>query len=185
MRPEQLGQMRLHMGEEAALIPHEFDVPRDVGLILNLERAWKKSRYLDKQGRLLERQVKDRALPAFRASLTAEKQRFGSRLIRTALVKHVAAVHPFRVEGRMDSVSVSATVTLSSAWVVNVWSKGLAVVDGTFVIDAAGPAGTDRSLTVQAIQWRPHEREPTVAEPTIVSRKAIRSGDQWHLAAQE
>jgi hypothetical protein len=76
-------------------------------------------------------------------------------------------------------------VTLSSAWVVNVWSKGLAVVDGTFVLDASGPAGPDGSLTVRAIEWRPHDREPTVAEPAIVSRKAIRSGDQWRLAEQE
>ncbi|MGH9225406.1 MAG: hypothetical protein ACRD2W_16850 [Acidimicrobiales bacterium] len=181
MRPEQLGQMRKHMGEESALIPDEFDVPRDVGLLLNLERAWKKSRYLDKQGRLLERQVKDRALPAFRAHLTAEKQRFGSRLIRTALVKHVAAVHPARVEGRMDSVSVSATVTLSSSWVVNVWSRGLAVVDGTFIIDASGPAGSAGSVDVRAIRWRPHDREPSVAEPVIAAAKAVRSGDEWHL----
>ena len=182
MRPEQLGEMRRHLGEDAALIPKEFDVPRDVGLTLSLERAWKKSRYLDKQGRLLERQIKDRALPAFRAHLTAEKARFGSRLIRTAIVKQVAAVHPMRIEGRMDSVSVSATVTLSSTWVVNVWSRGLAVVDGSFVVDASGP---DRSVALRAVKWRANDRDPTTAEPAIVPAVATRQADQWHLMDQE
>ena len=180
MRPEQFGDMRRHMGEDAVLVPKEFDVPRDVGMTLSLERAWKKSRYLDKQGRLLERQIKDRALPAFRAHLTAAKQEFGTRLIRTALIKHVAAVHPQVVEGRMDSVSVSATVTLSSTWVVNVWSRGMAVVDGAFVMDATGEGN------VRVIRWRPHDREPTVAEPVVVAAEARRGDDgEWHLVRDE
>ena len=187
MRPEQFEMMRRHMGDQAVLLPPEFNVPRDVGMILSLERAWKKGRYLDKQGRLLERQLKDRALPALRAHLTAEKARFGTRLIRAATIHHVAAVEPARIEGRMDSVSVSATVTLSSAWVVNVWARGLGIVEGGFVLDtvalAPAPRRTPGTATVRAAVWRPHPGEPGVAEPVVVTTEAVRTGDGWRLAS--
>jgi hypothetical protein len=147
-------------------------------MVLSLERAWRKSRYLDMQGRLLEKQVRDKALPALRAHMTAAKQEFGARTIRGVQVKHVAAGQPVRVEGRMDSVSASAMVSLSSDWIVHVWGRGMAVVDGALVVEATG----SDPVTVRVVRWRPSAREPGVAEPVIVDATATLGADGWELS---
>ncbi len=177
MRPEQFEVMRRRVGPWAVLMPKALDIPRDVGMAISLERAWRKSRYLDMQGRLLEKQVRDKALPALRAHLTAAKQEFGARTIRTAQVKHVAAGQAVRIEGRMDSVSASATVALSSDWIVHVWGRGIAVVDGALVVEAEG----SDPVRVRAVRWRAAAREAGVAEPAIVDATVARTADGWSL----
>lgn len=179
MRPEQFEEMRRRVGAWAVLLPKALDAPREVGMVLSLERAWRKSRYLDMQGRLLEKQVRDKAMPALRAHLTAAKHEFGARSIRGVQVKHVAAGQPVRIEGRMDSVSASATVSLSSDWIVHVWGRGIAVVDGALVVEAEGAD----PVKVRAVKWRPIAREPGVAEPRIVDATVTRTADGWKLSS--
>lgn len=178
MRPDQFDEMRRRAGAWAVLLPKALDGPREVGMALSLERAWRKSRYLDMQGRLLEKQVRDKALPALRAHMTAAKTEFGARMIRGVQVKHVAAGQPVRIEGRMDSVSASATVSLSSDWIVHVWGRGIALVDGALVVDATGPS----PAAVRVVRWRPSAREPGVAEPAIVDATATLTADGWRLS---
>jgi hypothetical protein len=182
MRPEQFAQLRGRAGADAVLLPKELDVPREVGMTISLERAWKASRYFDQQGILIERRLKELVLPALRAHLNAEKQRIGSRIIRGAALRHVPAGQPLGMEGRMDSVSVSATVTVSSAWVVDVWARGIAVVDGAFVLAVLGPAaGGGGAAKVKAVRWRPKRGEPNVAEPAVITAEAVPAADGWTL----
>ncbi len=183
MAPEQFTQMQRWLGADAALAPKEFEVPRQVGIALSWERQWKRTVYFDKHGKLIERQLRDLALPVVRAHLTAEKERFGSRTVRRIELQMVPAGQAHKMHGQMDSVSVSATVTLSSAWIVHVWSQNLGVVDGVFVLDVLGPgaAGPD-SVEVRAVQWQPSERNLRVAQPTIVTATAVPGEDgTWHL----
>src|SRR5207302_308710 len=116
--------------------------------------------------------------------LTAEKQRFGSRVIRNVELKVVPAGNAVEIRGRMDSVSASATVALSSDWIVHVWSRGLAVVDGALVMEVLGP-GTQApgSVAVRAVRWQP--REPGVAEPKLVAAEAIPADGGWGLLLAE
>ncbi len=179
MRPDQFDAMRARLGSHAALAPKELDVPREVGMVLSLERAWRRSVFLDEQGRLIERQLRARALPALRAHLTAEKQRFGCRVIRTVTLRHVPAGRPPAITGQMDKVSVSATVTLSSEWIVRVWPRRLSVVDGAFVLDVTGP-GREK-VPVQLVRWEEHR--PGVAEPVVVDAHVMREEDGWRIAA--
>jgi hypothetical protein len=180
MRPEQFDEMRRRLGADAALAPKELDVPREVGMAISLERAWRRSVFFDEQGRIIERHLRARALPALRAHLTAEKQRFGCRVVRTVTLQHVPAGRPHGMTGEMDKVSASARVTLSSDWIVRVWPRGLAVADGAFVLDVTGP-GRDR-VPVQAVRWM--ERRPGVAEPAVVETHAVRDQDGWRLAGE-
>jgi hypothetical protein len=88
------------------------------------------------------------------------------------------------MEGRMDSVSVSATVTVSSAWVVDVWARGIAVVDGAFVLEVLGPAAGAAGTVgakVKAVRWRPKRGEPNVAEPAVVKAEVVPTGEGWSL----
>jgi hypothetical protein len=186
MRPEQFGEMRRRLGADAVLLPKELDVPREVGMALSLERAWKKGRYMDMQGRLLEKQLKDRATPAVRAHLAAEKQRLGSRMIRAVQVRLVRAGTPAAIEGRMDSVSVSATVTLSSDWIVTVWCRpNLAVADGALVLEVTGPGPEAGTCAVRAARWRWLDGEPRIAEPVIVRAVAVPTDDGYRLTDEQ
>jgi hypothetical protein len=182
MAPEQFVQMHRWLGADAPLAPKEFEVPRQVGIALSWERSWKQSVYLDKHGKLIERQLRELALPVVRAHLTAEKQRFGSRMVRRVELQMVAAGQPVGMHGQMDSVSVSATVTLSSDWIVHVWSRGMGVVDGAFVLEVLGRGAAPRSTSVRAVRWRARQGHPGVAEPEVVTADVV--GDAatgWRL----
>ena len=169
MAPEQFVQMHRWLGADAALAPKEFEVPRQVGIALSWERSWKQSVYMDKHWKLIERQLRDLALPVVRAHLTAEKQRFGSRMVRRVELRVVPAGQPLGMHGQMDSVSVSATVTLSSDWIVHVWSRGMGVVDGAFVLEVLGAGAEPGSTSVRAVRWMPRGIHPGVAEPAVVT----------------
>ena len=82
----------------------------------------------------------------------------------------------------MDSVSVSATVTLSSDWIVHVWSRGMGVVEGALVLDVVGPGATQGATQVRAVRWRPNERQPGVAQPVIVTVDVVQTDAGWRLA---
>jgi hypothetical protein len=182
MAPEQFTQMQRWLGADAALAPKEFEVPRQVGMALSWERSWKSAVYLDKHGKLIERQLRDLALPAVRSHLIAEKQRFGARTVRRIELHAVPAGRPLALHGQMDSVAVSATVTLSSDWLVHVWSRGMGVVDGAFVLEVLGPGPEPDSATVRAVLWKPLERNPGVAEPAAIVANARRTADGgWRL----
>ena len=157
-------------------------------MALSVERAWKKSLYFDRQGQLLERQLRDLAMPAIRAHLTAEKQRLGSRMVRGVKLNLVPAGRAVGMRGRMDSVSVSADVTLSSDWIVHVWSRGIAVVDGALVMQVHGPGSTPGAVAVKAARWE--QTEPGISEPRMITAEVVPAGDEagdkaggdgWHL----
>lgn len=149
MPPELFDQMPRWMGAEAVLAPAALDHQRHLGMLLSWERAWKMQGRQAKQGRLVEREVKARAVPALRAHLTAAKGAFGSRLVRGVSVVVVPAGRAPALSGRMDRVSVSAEATLSSDWVLDVWARDMAVVGGALVLTAAG----DEPASVTAVRW--------------------------------
>jgi hypothetical protein len=183
MAPEQFAQMHRWLGADAALAPKEFELQRQVGMALSWERSWKQSVYFDKHGKLIERQLRELALPVVRAHLTIEKQRFGARTVRRIELRVVPAGRPLALHGQMDSVAVSASVTLSTDWLVHVWSRGMGVVDGAFVLDVLGPGREPGGTRVRAVRWRPHEREPGVAEPSVVTAEAVPAASGgWRLA---
>lgn len=181
MPAEHFLQMHRWLGADSVLAPREFDVPRDVSMVLNWERAWKRAMYMDKHGPLLERMLRDRAVPALRAHLTAEKQRFRSQSIRTVELRHVRAGHPVGLRGRMDSVSVSATAVLSSEWIANVWATGLATVEGAFVLAVTGRGSRRDRVAVQAVRWE--ERQPGVGEAVTGPAEAVPTGGGWRIEA--
>ena len=179
MPPEHFLQMHRWLGPDAVLAPKEFDLAREVGATLAWERAWKRSVYMDKHGTILERLVRDKAVPALRAHLTEEKRRFGSLSIRTVEVRHVPAGQPLGLRGRMDSVSVTVSTVLSSAWIVRVWAAGLAAVPRAFVLEVTGPGSRPGSLAVQAVRWK--QVQPGVGEAVTGPAEAVRMGDGWRL----
>ncbi len=178
MPPDLFNRMHSWMGADAVLAPREMDLPRTLGMTWSWARAWRRASYLDKQGRLLQDQAKERALPPFRQHLTAEKQRFGSRVISRAEVRIVADYEQATVSGQMDKVGVRAQASLHAWWLVEVWPLGIAVVDGAFVVEMVEPHWT-RPL-VRAARWDdsgPARRSPVVA----LARLHVLGEGGWRL----
>jgi hypothetical protein len=151
MPPELFNRMQTWMGADAVLAPKEMELPRSLGMTWSWARAWRRTSYLDKQGRLLQELAKERALPPFRQHLTGEKQRFGSRVISGAQVRIVPDHEEATVSGQMDRVGVRARASLHAWWLVEVWPLGIALVDGAFVVELVERHWT--RPVVRAVRW--------------------------------
>lgn len=79
-----------------------------------------------------------------------------------------------------DSRGTHGALSLPLAWFTDVWARGLALVDGCFVLEVM-PLGRRRdSLDVLALRWERRQRELSRAAPTRAL--AVRRGAGWRLA---
>ncbi len=182
MPPEIFAQMHTWLGDNAVLAPPEMDLPRQLGMTLSWARSWRHWRYLDKHGGLLQARGTELALPLFREHLLIERQRFGSRVISSAKVAIVPDTDVAGITGRMDRVRVAAAVTLHPSWLVEVWPRGFAVVDGAFVIDVVEDS-RERPL-VRAVRW--DDRGEGMRKPVTAPARLARDGDgAWILTWED
>ena len=182
MPPELFSRMHTWMGADAVLAPKEMALPRSLGMTWSWARAWRRASYLDKHGRLMQDQAKERALPPFRQHLTAEKQRFGSRVISGAQVRIVADHEEATVTGQMDKVGVRAQAALHAWWLVEVWPAGIALADGAFVVEVV-ERDWARPL-VRAARW--DDAGPGRKIPVVRLARLHRSDDgAWGLTWDE
>lgn len=81
------------------------------------------------------------------------------------------------VAGHLSFLGGGAAVRLPLSWLVTVWSRGLAVVDGFLVLEARG--GPD-VVDVEAVRWQ--SRRPLSAEAVVAPAVARRDADgRWRL----
>ncbi len=177
--PELYVQMRDRLGPERILGPGALVEPSELSLLLTWERAWRASAYSDSgHERLLERQLGDRA----RAPLSDHVAQWSRRLEcgRTPAVE-VKLARPGRLPGAVGSIDrfgARATVTLGVGWALDVWARGLAVVDDGFVVEILPSPG---ALGARALRW---ERQVDGgARPVVVPARLGRdAGGSWRLA---
>ncbi|HEX3393340.1 MAG TPA: hypothetical protein VHS52_02340 [Acidimicrobiales bacterium] len=178
MPPEIFLQMHTWLGDNAVLAPTEMDLPRQLGMTLSWARSWRHWRYLDKHGGLLQARATELALPLFKQHLLIERQRFGTRVISSAKVTIVPDTDVVGVTGRMDKVRVAAAATLHPAWLVEVWPRGFAVVDGAFVIEVV--TDSRNHPLVRAVRW--DDREAGMRKPvSALARLGMTGEGEWGL----
>lgn len=183
MPPELFTTMSSWLGPNAHLAPAEFKLPRDLGMVLSWERAWRATAWLHrKQPRLLEAALRDRAVAPLREHLAANKAACGVRMVSQATVNVVTGdTTPF-LEGKVEGIGIRATAHIRGSWVVEVWGRGMAVVDGAFVLEAAylGPAGQAAAFRVRAVRWekRGERSWSPVAADAVVTRD---DSGHWRL----
>jgi hypothetical protein len=181
MPPEIFDRMHTWLGDDAVLAPEELDLPRQLGMMASWTRSWKQWAYLDKHGRLLQQRAKELALAPFRQHLNAERQRFGARVISSAEVRVVPDHEPATVTGQMDRVAVRAVVTLHAGWLVDVWPRKAAVVDGAFVLAVLEDSWT--SPLVRAARWE--DRGGGRPVPVVAPARLVAGPGGWHLAWED
>lgn len=184
MPPELFGQMHTWLGENAFLLPAEFALPRNLAMVLSWERSWRYHSWLHtKQADLLAGQLQEKALAPLRHHLNAWKSKTGARVVAGCQVALTPSNRPASVEGTTDGVAMRAVARLHARWLVDVWPRGIAVVDDAFVMEVAHSVSLD-DLRVVAVRW---EREgsgswATVAAPARVHRDPGPSDEPWHLS---
>lgn len=181
MPPEIFNQMHTWLGDDAVLAPKEMDLPRQLAMMVSWARSWRQWRYLDKHGRLLQDRAHELAAPLFRQHLTLARQRFGSRVISSAAVRIVPDTEVPGVIGQMDPVKVAATAALHPSWLVEVWPRGFAVVDGCFVIEVMEDSW-ERPL-VRAVRW--DDGNGRIRRPVAAVARLEGGNREWHLSWEE
>lgn len=182
MSAELFRQVQARVGDDPLLAPGPLGAVRELGLLLTWERAWRRSAYFSDHGRLLAEQVRARALDPLRGHLRFWMRHLGCRRISAVDVELQRRGQEASLSGEMDSVGVRATATLGTPWVLGVWARGLAVVDGAFVVDVSDETGGDDGVVaVRAARWERQAggRSSPVVAPALAERRADGS---WGLA---
>lgn len=185
MPPDLFGQMHNWLGDHAFLLPAELALPRRMAFVHTWERAWRFESYLPtKQAQLLTDELRDKALPALREFLNGSKARTGARIVAGAQVALTPSNEAPTVEGTTDRVTMRASARLHGTWTADVWPRGIAVVDGAFVVDLRRARTLD-DLEVVAARWEPAAGGgwATVEAPARVRRDTPDGG--WRLTWDE
>lgn len=183
MPPDLYGKMHTWIGESAFLVPAEFDLPRRLAMTLSWERAWKFEAWLPtKQYDLLLGELKEKALAPLRQHVNAWKAKTGARVISGCQVAMIPPTKPATIVGTTDRVALRAVAHLQSRWLVDIWPRGIAVVDDAFVIELAEQLTLD-DLRVVAVRWEPNGPGTwgTVGALARVRRDPSAGDGAWHL----
>lgn len=191
MATEIFGQLQSRVGDDAILGPGELAAVHQLGLALTWERAWRRGAYYTDHERLLAALLRAKAQGPVRDHLRHWMKLRGCRRISSVQIEVARAGVPASLLGEMDSVGVRATATLGVGWLVGVWARGLAVVDGGFVLDIDVPGGRRMStvtedLDVRAVRWEADAEQPGRSRPCDAPARLERLGDgTWRLDWQD
>lgn len=162
-------------------LPPEFRRMLVLAMIVGIDRRWRDEAYRD-----AHREHVEPVLDATAAQLLVRSARHGrdslKRYAPFDIETHaLARDEPPRCSVRFDEDGGGGTVALPLAWFTDVWSRGLALVDGSFVTRCVGPATADPTARhVLAIRW---ERDggdafKAVQAPALATRD---DGGAWSL----
>jgi hypothetical protein len=98
--------------------------------------------------------------------------------LRVAIWKE-APGEPTVLQGDFTSRGGFVAVSLPARWLTRVWARGLACVEGAFVIDVDAPAPASR-VNGTVVRWAKHLGGHWV--PVPATRSIERRGGQWHIA---
>ncbi|MGI8808378.1 MAG: hypothetical protein ACR2KK_11135 [Acidimicrobiales bacterium] len=170
------------LGANAFLLPAELALPRRMAMVVSWERLWRKESWLQsKQAKLLSAELTDKALPPLRQHVNAWKPKTGARVVSGCKVALLPTVESPTIEGSTDRVAMRVVAKLHGRWLVDVWPRGIAVVDDAFVVELEEALSLN-DLRVRAVRWEPKGPGTwaALAAPARVWRDAG-TGGAWRL----
>lgn len=180
MSIELFRQVQSSLGPAALLAPGDLAARNQLGLMLTWDRAWKRGAYFSEHGRLLHDHIRPDVLTLLREHLKFWMAENGCRRMSSAALEVPPKATAASLHGEMDTVGVRATVSLTATWVVQVWGRGLALVDGAFVLEVLGHAEHGAAVLVRAARW--DEAEPGMFRPVAAPARVRRDpAGAWRL----
>jgi hypothetical protein len=180
-----LAQLRAdHQTEERQallrLLPAELREPLALAVLEGAERRRVDTAFWEQHGEYLQIMLGQRVAPAIEESMRAWRRHFAPQARFTIEVWVALPGEAPSIVGLVDDGGGWAAACLPLAWVRNVWAKGIAVVDGCFVV-AAGRAARDGIRKALALRW---ERNHDVGSVPVLETAVIRmspTGPVLHL----
>lgn len=129
------------------------------------DRAWFAARSSD-----LQTALSGRASPAVETCMRAWRGRLAAHHLLTVECWVVGPGEPATLCGLMDDAGGWAAACLPLGWLVDVWARGIALVEGCFVLEvrSADPSGLRLSVTAARWERRLPAGSTPVLEPAIV-----------------
>ena len=178
---EVLDRMRTEMAAEhrrslLSALPEDLRMRLGLAAIVRAgrrqgDRLWFASRSGDLQTALTAR-----VSPAVEASMRAWRGRLARHHTVTVESWIAAPGEAANVCGLMDDLGGWAAACLPIRWLVEVWARGVAVVDGCFVLEVHGGG---EQLAVTAARWE--RRLPTGSTPVVEPAVLHRVDGGWRL----
>ena len=179
--PDMFRRMASWLGPNAYLAPAELETPRQLGVVLNWERSWRRDARTTNLGSQLAEELSGRAEPPLRRHLTAWTTRLDLPGVRSAEVRLARAGYPASLEGSMDSEGARATAHLDVTWLHRVWGRGVAVVDDGFVLQVLEDEKPSPAMVVRAGRWHP-DGPPGGYRPVVGTARVTRDGAGWVIS---
>lgn len=142
------------------VLPPELRQPLALSVVARLERHWHKDEFRRRHHRRVEPVLAAVAAPLLEQSTRGQQRK--NRKPPRGFVTEAVLLEPGeqpRCEVWSDRQVVHATVKLPLGWLIDVWARGIAVVDGYFVlaVELVSPDGTElrvRVVRVRRWSWR-------------------------------
>jgi hypothetical protein len=180
---EVLDRMRTQIAAEhrrslLSALPEELRVRLGLSAIVRAERRQGDRFWFAPRAPDIQTALTARVAPAVEASMRAWRGRLAGHHVVTVESWIAAPGEVATVCGLMDDAGGWAAACLPIRWLVDVWARGVAVVDGCFVLEVSGD-GDDR-LAVTAARWE--RRLPAGSTPVVDPAVLHRVDDgTWRL----
>lgn len=183
--PDVLDQIRAQHADERrrallSALPDEMRVRLGLAAVVRAlrqqaDRPWFGSREED-----LRTALASRVVPAAEACMRAWRGRLDRRHPLTVECWAASADETPSVYGLVDDSGGWAAVSVPLSWLVRVWARGFALVDGCLVLDVLDPSDSGGPLTVSATRWE--RRLPSGSTPVVEPALLLRMVDGgWRL----
>jgi hypothetical protein len=160
-------------------LPEELRMRLGLSAIVRAARQRRAGPWFRSRAEDLQTALSSRAAPAVQQSMRAWRRRMSSHhsLIVESWIARPG--EPANLCGLVDDAGGWAAACLPLEWLVDVWARGVAVVDGCFVLEVAGEGQSPDRLPVTAARW---ERcLPAGSTPVVEPAVAFRVDGGWRL----
>ena len=173
-------QRRMWVDTLMAVLPLELRRALALSAVVHIERRWHDDEYRRRHARHIEPVLTAVATPVF--ELSARRWRRNLELHRrlAARTRLLSPGEEPTCAVWADRRRIHAALALPLSWFTEVWGRGIALVDGCFVMGVVDGATDGKELRVHAI--RPEREDWATARalesPALVTR---RGGGPWRL----
>lgn len=152
-----------------------------LSVIVGVERHWHDEGFRGKHARDVESALTAITLPLFEQSVRHWRRNLKAHATFVVESWLRESEEEATCAGWVDGAGAYAALSLPLSWFTEVWTRGIALVDGCFVVELTGRSPDGTELRVRALRWeRPFQGTSRLMEaPALLTQQ--RAGGEWRL----
>lgn len=153
-------------------LPPAFKQALALSVMVNIERHWDDEGFRREHASYIEPALTAITAPLFEQSARRWRRNFKPHARIGAEACLLAPGEAPTCTAQVDARGAHAALALPISWLTDVWARGMALVDHTFVMGLAASSDDESRLRVHAVRWERQDRETSrsVTAPAHVSR---------------